>query len=161
MPRKTPDRSQPNWGYPYSSQRLVHKFVHSPVGHSRLTGSGIVASRWRRHRQNPIGQDFSFTDAMDLPGNMRKPGEGRHRVQRRKWFNKLKARLSRRPVAWVVIDTDECPVPTAHTAPLQNKDGSWRIAPIKGRVLAPVYKDYEAKAMITMDGYEETQTGKL
>lgn len=151
MPRrKIPDRDQPNWGYPYSSKRLVHTFVHSSVGHSKLPGSGIVASRWRRHRQNPFGQDFDYTDAHDLTG---------HLDRRLSWWRRLKSRLSRKPVAWIAIDTDHCPIPQAQMMTSAN-GGEVRISPIQSRMLVPVYKDYETKALITMDGYEETQMGK-
>lgn len=113
---------------------MFQRFLRQPPDVVR-----VVISRWRlRPRKTPFGQPFKYTDPYDLktPYDTSKP-----------WYKKLRRK---KPIAWVVVDHDEVPIPQAH---LMN-GGEVRISPIQVRSIFPVYDE---NLIVAAEEYEESQ----
>lgn len=149
-----PDPTAPNQGYPYTDTNVVHSFKDAPGA-----SDGIKMSWFNRKKDTPFGGEFDYTDPNDLTGRFLRPGDrwsrwGRIKMALRQWIGKH----SVQPVAWISVDSDECPVPSAHL--MTSKDGEVKISLIPTKFMVPVWPENHTKAMLAMDGYEATQDAK-
>lgn len=104
---------------------------------------GVILGRLNRRGDAPFGKPFAYTDALDLKTQI---------DDSKPWFKRLIQRYGKRPLGWIVVETNPGRLPQAYLS----SDKELRVSPIEVARLIPVYDD---NVILAMDAYERSQKG--